>query len=238
MENFKKLKMQEIVESIVEDMKKGVLPWEQPWVASGLCPANATTRKIYRGINVLYLAGVQNREGYKVGRWITFHQASLAGGRIKAGEKGWPVVFYDRTTKKETANKPDGTKEEKLKTFSLLKFFTVFNLDQTEGLDKLYPTKQEKRFEDVEAAEALIVRSGANLVHVDQGKAFYSPSTDRITLPPKESFKTAAGYYSTAFHEISQNAEFRIMPNRFHSACFPARNDDFGRHKTQRLNAA
>ena len=32
-------------------------------------------------------------------------------------------------------------------------------------------------------------------------KAFYSPITDRITLPPRELFASAEEYYATALHE-------------------------------------
>ena len=204
MENTKKLKMQEIVETIIADMKSGVLPWEKPWVASGLCALNASTGKAYRGINTLYLASVQSLHAFKTSRWVTFRQAMLAGGRIKAGAKGNTVVFYERTAKKEKTEKEDGTTEETLKAYSLLKFYTVFNLDQTEGLEKLYPVAtEEKRFEDVDTAEALIARTGAVINHLEQGKSFYSPSADAITLPLKTSFKSNTGYYSTAFHELT-----------------------------------
>ena len=32
--------------------------------------------------------------------------------------------------------------------------------------------------------------------------AYYSPSTDRIQLPPRESFDRPAHYYQTAYHEL------------------------------------
>ena len=38
-------------------------------------------------------------------------------------------------------------------------------------------------------------------------KAFYSPITDRITLPPRELFASAEKYYATALHETIHSTE-------------------------------
>ena len=43
-------------------------------------------------------------------------------------------------------------------------------------------------------------------------KAFYSPITDRITLPPRELFASVEEYYAAALHETVHYADFRIMP--------------------------
>ena len=39
------------------------------------------------------------------------------------------------------------------------------------------------------------------IVHAGS-KAFYSPITDRVTLPPIELFTSAEEYYATTFHEL------------------------------------
>jgi len=44
-------------------------------------------------------------------------------------------------------------------------------------------------------------------------KAFYSPITDRITLPPRELFASGEEYYATALHETVHYADFGIMPS-------------------------
>jgi antirestriction protein ArdC len=41
-------------------------------------------------------------------------------------------------------------------------------------------------------------------------KAFYSPITDRITLPPRELFTSAEEYYATALHEIGTVASVLV----------------------------
>jgi antirestriction protein ArdC len=43
-------------------------------------------------------------------------------------------------------------------------------------------------------------------------KAFYSPMTDLITMPPRGLFENADEYWSTFWHEAAHYADFRIMP--------------------------
>ena len=45
---------EEITNRILEDLEKGITPWEKPWKQGrGLpLPVNASTKKAYRGINV------------------------------------------------------------------------------------------------------------------------------------------------------------------------------------------
>jgi antirestriction protein ArdC len=45
-----------------------------------------------------------------------------------------------------------------------------------------------------------------------QQEAFYSPITDRITMPPRGLFENAEEYWSTFWHEAGHYADFRIMP--------------------------
>jgi Zincin-like metallopeptidase len=41
---------------------------------------------------------------------------------------------------------------------------------------------------------------------------FYAPARDVIQLPPFEAFKDKESYYATALHELTHNADTRIMP--------------------------
>jgi len=54
---MKKNIAEEITNRILEDLEKGVTPWEKPWkLGRGLSlPTNASTGKHYRGINVFVL---------------------------------------------------------------------------------------------------------------------------------------------------------------------------------------
>jgi antirestriction protein ArdC len=92
---------EEITSRVLEDLEKGVAPWEKPWKAGrGLpLPVNAATKKRYRGINVFVLWGEQERQGFSSPAWVTFNQARGLKGNIRKGEKGTGVVFYKRLSK-------------------------------------------------------------------------------------------------------------------------------------------
>jgi antirestriction protein ArdC len=211
---MKKNIAEEITNRILEDLEKGVTPWEKPWkLGRGLSlPTNASTGKHYRGINVFVLWDEQQKRRFSSPAWVTFNQTNSLKGRVKKGEKGTEVVFYKRLAKTKSLNLEDEVVLDQ-QSFWILRTYTVFNLDQVEGLDHLKPKAETlEPFSAIERAERLLVDSGAKILHTVIDKAFYEPIGDRITLPLKESFKNPETYYGTALHELTHNAASRIMP--------------------------
>jgi antirestriction protein ArdC len=79
-------------------------------------------------------------------------------------------------------------------------------------LDKLAKIETHEH-DPIEAAERIIAgKPNPPEVQHAGSKAFYSPITDRITLPPRELFAGVEEYYATAMHETVHYAESRIMP--------------------------
>jgi len=56
--------------------------------------------------------------------------------------------------------------------------------------------------------------------HEAGDRAFYRPSTDRITLPLMEQFRETAEYYSTAFHELIHSTGHMTRLNRLDKTAF------------------
>ena len=84
----------------------------------------------------------------------------------------------------------------------LLKVFTVFNLDQIDGLPDFHhqPVPVADWTGEV-LPERIVGESGADIRH--QGfRAFYSPPNDLIYLPDRQHFADAPSYYGTALHEL------------------------------------
>ena len=186
----------QIADALAAKMEAGVAPWHKSWSAASSLPHNLTGRA-YRGANSFWLSLLQDAQSYSSPVWLTYNQAAAAGGSVKKGEKGTGVFFWNFS---EKANASTG-KVEKL---VFAKAYTVFNLDQCEGVEvaQADPLAQPSVFERNDAADALIDATGATIVHGGD-RACYIHSSDVIRLPAKEAFANADAYYATAFHEIA-----------------------------------
>jgi antirestriction protein ArdC len=84
-----------------------------------------------------------------------------------------------------------------------MKGYTVFNIEQIEGLPAHYYAKIEPRGEPlklIEAAEAFFAATGATFRHGGDS-AYYAPGPDYIQLPPPEAFKDAESVAAVKGHE-------------------------------------
>lgn len=195
----------EVTQRVIDELEAGRLPWVQPWdnAACGCAmPANAATGRAYSGINVLILWSTVVDRGFASQRWLTFRQALGAGGNVRKGETGTTVCYADRfTPEQEKARARDEDREARQIAF--LKRFTVFNVDQCEGLPEAMTAAPVVRSEceTIPEAEALIRASGADF-RIGGNMACYSPATDHVQVPPQQAFHEQINYYRTALHEL------------------------------------
>lgn len=174
-----------ITDKIIEIIEtKGVIPWKKPWRGTGA--RNIISKKSYRGINSFML----NSQEYENPYWLTFLQAKQLGGNIKKGEKGTPIVFFKFIDV-----------EDEVRKIPFLKYSTVFNIEQCEGIEI---PKEEKKldFNPIERAEEILKKRNP-VIKFGGDRAFFRPSDDFIQLPQKNEFYSEAEYYSTAFHELT-----------------------------------
>ena len=210
---------------IIDALKAGVVPWRKPWnVGPGQFPHNAFTRRPYRGINA-FLLGLAP---YSDPRWTTFDQMAKRGGRLRkidgtdTLEKSTIVTFW-KTGKYEAEDPKTGEKIEK--NSFMLRYYRVWNVEQIDGL-KLPPIDRSAGNEWDAVAEAERIADGMPnppaVTHAGASdRAFYRPSSDAVTLPARESFDSADGYYSTLFHELGHSTGHESRVNR-PGACDPA----------------
>jgi antirestriction protein ArdC len=197
----------EVTSRVIAELEQGRLPWVQPWDAAACgcaMPANAVSGRRYSGINVLILWAAVVEGGYGSQRWLTFRQAQAAGGHVRKGEKGTVVCYADRfmpRAEEERARDED----REARQIAFLKRFTVFNVDQCEGLpdwgvemSELPPVSDADR---IAVADALIEASGADF-RIGSGEAYYSPGGDYVTAPPQLAFHSRINWYRTALHEL------------------------------------
>jgi antirestriction protein ArdC len=186
-----------ITEKIVKQLESGVAPWRKPWTCQ--TPANLLTQKEYRGLNVFTLAS----QGFPSRFWLTFNQATKLGGRIRKGEKSSPVIFWNIGDEQETTAQ-NGAKETS-RPF-LLRYYSVFNLSQAEGIDIPAPVLQETRTNDpIETCEQLVTNMPNPPAFEQSDKAWYSASTDVVGMPARGLFHSSEEYYATEFHELAHS---------------------------------
>ena len=92
--------------------------------------------------------------------------------------------------------------------------FTVFNVEQTEGMTIEPLARAEQRFDVVERGEAIkaaMERDGLKFSEHPKF-AFYSLKRDEVSVPPRGQFQDEKGYYGTLLHEIGHatGAEKRL----------------------------
>ena len=175
-----------ITERIIEQLESGVAPWRKPWTSQ--TPANLITQKEYRGLNVFTLAS----QGFPSRFWLTFHQASRLGGSIRKGEKSSPVLFWSLGEPQETTKKEDA--KETSRPF-LLRYYSVFNLSQTEGIDIPAAALAETRTNDsIETCERIVATMPNPPAFEQSDKAWYSASADTVGLPARGLFHSSEEY--------------------------------------------
>ena len=142
-------------------------------------------------------------------------QANELGGHVRKGEESTAIVFWkvdDTHDDAEDAsiNERDNTARRRF----LLRYYRVWNLEQCEVsakvLDKL-PKIETHQHDPIETAERTIAEiPEPPTIEYCGSMAFYSPSTDCITLPPRELFTSAAELYCTTYHEIGTAASVLV----------------------------
>lgn len=200
---------QKIVDQIIAQIDQGVLPWQMPWKSA--LPQSERGR-IYRGLNLFVL-------GFKPftdPRWLTFKRAKELGGNVKQGERGTTVYFWqwikDTDANGVTVNK-----------YPMLRTYTVFNVEQCEGLNIKEMDLIQCDGTPIERAEKVVANLPWKLQINDGREAFWSPAMpDAITIPNAKTFQNMDAYYSVLFHEIAhatghESRLNRDMSNRFGS---------------------
>ena len=195
-----------ITTQIVSHLEKGVRPWVRPWnaehAAGRITRPLRHNRKPYSGINVLSLWASAMAQNFAAPIWMTFKQASELDAHIRKGEKGSLVVYANAITRTE---RDDKTGEDVEHEIPYMKGYTVFNVEQIEGLPEVYYAKAAPNPDPVarvDHAEKFFAALGATIRH-GGNRAFYSIAADAIQMPPFESFQDADSYYATLAHECT-----------------------------------
>jgi antirestriction protein ArdC len=214
----------EVSARIVAELEAGAAPWIKPWAATpgANVPCNAVSNRPYSGSNVVLLWMAQ-AAGYRTPRYLTFKQASELGGHVRKGE-GTRVYFVKQLEVRDDAD------EAPARLIAMMREYTVFNVDQCDGLPDSVTTGKPMRIRNPDArddlADEFMHSTGAD-IREGHGAAFYVPSRDFISIPAFEAFKGADHFYNVAFHELTHWTAHRSrldrdLKNRFGSRNYAA----------------
>jgi antirestriction protein ArdC len=178
---------QRVTDYILKEIRRGPGTWVSGWGAF-----NVKSGRPYRGINALLLSRRAAERGYSDPRWLTFLQAREAGGSVRKGEKGTPIVFYKKMVELDS----EGMEKRR----SLLRFSTVFNVEQCEGIEPRPVEPQnleasQQQIDEICRRHGVVLKTGGL-------RAFYRSSDDSITVPDRGQFHSACRFQSTLLHEL------------------------------------
>lgn len=206
----------QITNKIISDLEKGVPTWVKPW-NTGTLSGRITlplrhNGQAYRGLNILLLWLAIIERGYTFNRWMTYKQARELGGQVMKGTKGEAVIYADAIHKTET----DDNGQEIAYKIPFMKSYTVFNVEQIDGLPDSFYTKAEPVNPDIcrdDTLEAFFTATKATIRH-GGSRAFYNNSLDFVQMPPLECFITSEAYYATLAHEMTHWTRHERRLNR------------------------
>lgn len=230
---------EQVTATILAALDEGTVPWRKPWTVIGGRHYNAITGRGYRGINQFSLDCVAMREDFSAPAWMTFRQAAAesfrqwkkehpevpaadaqaaykddpAGYRgVRKGEESSLVVFW------KIRKFRDEEDRDKVRTVPLLRYFRVFNAEQTD-LELEFDDRPGIRdsADTIDAAEAILDElSERDEPVIEEGgdRAYYAPMLDKIGMPTPEQFDSDESYYRVLFHELTHWTGHKSRNNR------------------------
>ena len=201
-----------ITEQIINRLEAGTVPWHCPWGGRNAMPRNAVSGAEYRGINSFLLHQLRLHGGYESRYWLTYKQAQARGGHVRKGEKSVPVIFwkwYDREKKEADTSEPQKQR------LPVLRYYSVFNADQCEGVTIPPDDSESHEWEPLDACEQLVeampdgpeIREGGVV-------AAFLPAEDIVRMPSRSRFPSAEGFYASLFHELTHATGHEKRLNR------------------------
>jgi len=208
----KKDHYQEITNAFIELLESEKGNFIKTWQDNNLNGHfNIKTKKAYRGTNIFTTAISTFKNGFSSNEWGSFKQWQEKGFKVNKGQKATYIIFFEMIE-----NKKGQLKGEEKKVIPLIKGFPIFNADQTtyknseeylKNIGELVKALEFKEISNIRIDK--VVNNSKAVIKHGGNRAFYSPTSDFIQMPNKESFKEIGsitkevGYYSTLLHELS-----------------------------------
>ena len=222
----------EVTDKIMRSLEKGCVPWIRPWSdnpGTREIPVNAHGRQ-YRGINRVLLGMEQSIMGYQTPQWFTRMMANDAGGHIRKGEKGTPIVFFRLLEKPSEPDDPDQNDNGEYRRRWVHRFYYVWNRDQLDGIDGVpatVPVDRKPTNNPHGLAARLMLECDAE-VRFGGNQACYLPGPDYIRMPWLEQFNSVDDFHATQLHEL---VHWTGHPSRLARKCGSFGSSDYAKEE-------
>jgi len=233
--------------ALVELLEQGVNPWRREWAQTGQLGhhRNLITGHQYRGSNPAVLEMWAACRGFSLPLWLGTAQAKTEGWFPRKGSKGCYVLRPQLNKREQTDDNgkpitgPDGT--VLVSAWVSYKPACVFNVADLVGGDDASQAALNAQIaaatsavvitpepERLAAAEAVL--GGWPVPTTWAGdRAFYNAAADRITMPARAQFSSAAALYATWAHEQAHSTGHSSRLNRKLGNAFGS--DDYAREE-------
>ena len=207
------MKTNEIITNQIIENLETAGEWVKNW--QDLHNVNLISKRGYTGVNTLLLAQSRAKNGFTSPTWATYKQVTTKGGTVKKGSKSTMIIFCKSITYKKDVK----DESEKGRTSFMLRYYRVFNLDQTEGVKVDKVELQGEGNETIKQPADLIAdylkRESIELLEGLGNRASYNPAKDVINMPSFKAFDTSDNYYKVLFHESTHSTGHKNRLNRF-----------------------
>lgn len=206
---------EDLVNKIIENMEKGYIFQREKWNSNLLKPHNEYSKSYYKGSNRFRLLYEEDRKGYNDSRWLTYKQIEKINEEIKEDDKKLKIKKHEKGTllekwiwqeERKIMNDETGEEEKVIVELErpIIRYFIVFNGEQIENM-KPFELQKMKETDITKTADTFIKSSLCPIEEKVQDKAFYNPIDDKITLPPRSSFKNDKAFIGVLLHEMSHS---------------------------------
>ena len=204
---------QTVTDTIVAALERGVGEFKMPWhQGNGLSfiPTNIEGHS-YRGLNVLSLTCSALNKSYGTNVWGSFRQLQAAGLQVRKGEKASIVIFYKQFTVDVDPEDEDDDGARRV-----LKYYSVFNVEQCDGWVAPQAPPPMPPFEKLAHVEQVFAATGCNII-IGGDRACYDRLGDKVHMPDPGLFigdeiSRREAWYASLSHEVGHYAESQIMP--------------------------
>ena len=210
---------EELTQHLINLLHQNINPWHRDWTTFfGKGPhRNLDSGHEYSGSNPAILELWTALRCYSHPLWIGVGQAKKNNWLPRKGSKGCAIMLPVTITyskRDEDGNELKDADGNPIKgCFGTFKYSKIFNVQDIQGITEEAEAKLQEKIR-LECESFVPLEPTARLEGAERvlgawsvpttwsgNKAFYSPSEDRITMPPVDQFHTSEGMYATWAHE-------------------------------------